>query len=247
MEPSLIPNRKANLVIINSKTSDEIRKNLKKYFKYIVYTCPNSDINTYLSYHVDMSIHPVEKNTLVVAPNVYTYYKKLESYGIKVIEGINRLMDKYPYDISYNCLDIGEYYLHNSNYTDKNIYEYYLKKGVKCIHIKQGYSKCSVLIVDANHFITSDKNIANQLNKIGKKVLLINQGFIELRGMNYGLIGGCGGNYSPNEILLTGSLSNHPDCQRIIKFITDAKVNIHYLSQNPISDIGSIYCFKVHE
>jgi hypothetical protein len=194
-----------------------------------------------------MSIHPVEKNTLVVAPNVYTYYKKLESYGIKVIEGINRLKDKYPYDISYNCLNIGEYYLHNSNYTDKNIYEYYLKKGVNCIHIKQGYSKCSVLIVDDNHFITSDKNIANQLDKIGKKVLLINQGFIELIGMNYGMIGGCGGNYSPSDILLTGSLSNHPDCQRIIKFITDAKVNIHYLSQNPISDIGSIYCFKVHE
>lgn len=247
MGPTLIPEGKANLVIINDGVDEDIRNNLKKYFKYIIYTCPNYDINTYLANHVDMSIHPVEKNTIIVAPNVYTYYKRLENYGIKVIKGITSLKSQYPYDISYNCLDVGDYYLHNCKYTDINISEYYSKKGVNCIHIKQGYTKCSVLIVDDSHFVTSDKKIAKQLTKIGKNVLLINQGFIELMGMNYGMIGGCGGNYSPNDILLTGSLSNHPDCNRIIKFITDAGVNVHYLSHKPISDIGSIYCFKVHE
>ncbi len=247
MVPTLIPDGKANLVILNKNIDDEIKLNLKKYFKHIIYTCSNDNINKSLADHVDMSVHVVDRNTIIVSPNVYRYYKKLEEYGIKVIKGRTDLLIEYPNDICYNCLNIGDYYIHNTKYTDEHISDYYLNKGVKGIHIKQGYSKCSVLIVDDNHFITSDKNIAKQLKKIEKEVLLISQGFIELKGMNYGMIGGCGGNYSPKDILLTGTLSKHPDSRRIIEFVENTGVNIHYLSQEPISDIGSIYCFKVNE
>ncbi|MBC7087676.1 MAG: hypothetical protein H5T96_04190 [Tissierellales bacterium] len=245
MKSSFIPDGVANLAIINKNINKNIELNLKKYFKYIIYTHSNDKILDSLADHVDMSMHPIEKNVLVVSPNLYSNYKHLEKFGLKIIKGNTELSNKYPNDICYNCLNLGDYFIHNIKYTDNNILDYYSYKGIKGINVKQGYTKCSVLIVDDNHFVTSDKFISKQLKNIGKEVLLINQGFIELKGMNYGMIGGCGGNYSPKDIILTGRLFNHPDCQRIITFIENAGVNIHYLSDDPIEDVGSIFCFKV--
>ena len=61
------------------------------------------------------------------------------------------------------------------------------------IHVKQGYTRCSLLPVDDRSFITSDAGIAKTLAEHDTDVLLIHPGHIHLPGFDYGFIGGTGG------------------------------------------------------
>ena len=69
-------------------------------------------------------------------------------------------MDNNAYDIAYNGVKVGNCFFHYFNYTDSKIIEYYKANGDKLINDKQGYTKCSVAIINENAIITSDTKIA---------------------------------------------------------------------------------------
>jgi 5-methyltetrahydrofolate--homocysteine methyltransferase len=54
------------------------------------------------------------------------------------------------------------------------------------------------------------------------------------------LIGGCCGKLSKRSICFTGRLTKHPDEKEILKFIEDAGLEIIYLTDDPVFDVGSI-------
>jgi hypothetical protein len=66
-----------------------------------------------------------------------------------------------------------------------------MKKNFNIIDVKQGYTKCSVLPVSNNAFITDDISIYNQCVSFGIDVLYVGKGDVSLPGYNYGFIGGC--------------------------------------------------------
>ena len=98
-------------------------------------------------------------------------------------------------NIRYNAVCTGKYFIHNLQYTDPDLLAAAEAKAaaehtsLTKIHVKQGYTRCSLLPVDDQSFITSDTGIAKTLADYDTDVLLIRPGHILLPGFDYGFIG----------------------------------------------------------
>lgn len=241
-----IPINKANIAIVAGNANREIINNLEDKGLRVIKTIKCEDVDESIAYHPDIVMHPINYNTLIIAPNVFAYYKdKFKGLNLNLIKGEKELICKYPGDIAYNVGRIYGNAIHNFSYTDELLKYYLLKEGLNLIDVKQGYTKCSISVVDQKSIITSDIPIYIKLNDLGFNVLNIKPGFIELKGQSYGFIGGCSGNISKDIIAFSGSLKDHPDREKIEKFILSRNKKIEYLSKKAITDIGtiiSLYC-----
>lgn len=150
-----------------------------------------------------------------------------------------KLGDSYPADVPYNAACTGKYFIHNLKYTDESLLEYSKSLGLIPINIRQGYSKCSIAVIDEDSVITSDEGAAKTLLASGLDVLLIQRGFIKLPGYNYGFIGGTCGRID-NEIVFNGDLTLHPQHELICDFITAKGLKIKYFKGYELEDIGSV-------
>ena len=118
---------------------------------------------------------------------------------------------------------------------------YYLKKeGLEFINVKQGYTKCSIAVIDHKAVITSDYPIYRKLITLGIDVLLIESGYIRLDGYPYGFIGGTCGNLSGETIAFSGKFLNHPDRLKISNFLEKYSKKVLWLTDEIVTDIGTI-------
>ena len=112
------------------------------------------------------------------------------------------------------------------------------------INVKQGYSKCSVLIVDENSIITEDLKIHEAALLRGIDSLLIQKGFVKLEGFDFGFIGGAGFKTSISRMAFTGTINNHPNKEKIINFLAKKNITVEFMSSENIFDVGSIIPIK---
>ncbi len=246
MQNPFIPSKRANLAIISGQASGEIIYNLTNEGMEVIKTIKVESVSSKIAYHPDLILHPIDLNTIVVAPEVFNFYSQnLKPYGLNVIKGRNNLARHYPEDIKYNVFRIGDHFVHKKGYSDGIIEQYYKNMGIKLIDVKQGYTKCSIALVDNQSAITSDKKIAEKLTDAGYDILLIEKGWIELLGYDYGFIGGASGHISSKEMVLTGLLLNHPDALVIEDFIKSKGIEIIYLSKDNIIDLGTVFLFSI--
>lgn len=242
-----IPLNKANLVVVDGRIDKEIENNLKKLGLKIIKTIECKDVDKSIAYHPDIVMHPINHNTLMIAPNVFDYYEDAFKYtNIKLIKGEAILNCKYPGDIAYNVGRLKNFAIHNFKYTDEKLKYYLTKENLEFINVNQGYSKCSMAIVGENSAITSDYPIYEKLTKIGFDILLIEPGHILLEGQNYGFIGGTCGNISTNLAVISGMLEDHPSQEEILDFYKKNKIELITLSNNKILDIGTIISLYYH-
>lgn len=242
-----IPKKIANLVIIDRRIDENSVKTLEKLELKIIKTIKCEEVDESISCHPDIVIHPINHNTLMIAPNVFDYYAdKLYGMGIKLIKGESFLGRKYPEDISYNVGRLKGVAIHNFKYTDEKL-KYYLKKeNLEFIDITQGYAKCSLAIIGESSGITSDIPMYRKLTSMGFKILLVEPGHILLKGQKYGFLGGTNGSMSKDELLFSGSFKNHPNNDKILDFMYKNNKKITYLSDKRIVDIGTIISLYYH-
>lgn len=236
-----IPINLANIAIVDARISIEIEYNLKRLGMHIVKTIKCKDVEESISYHPDIVIHPIDHNTLVIAPNVFDYYSEiLSGSDIKLIRGEKVLREEYPDDIAYNVGRLRDVAIHNFKYTDPVLKYYLEKQSIKLIDVRQGYAKCSLALVNNSSAITSDHLIYSKLNSLGYNILLIKHGHIKLEGQRYGFVGGTSGNISKDRLMFSGILKDHPDRESIEKFLKVNDIEVEFLSCEEITDIGTI-------
>lgn len=159
--------------------------------------------------------------------------------SINVFRGATPLKEKYPGNIAYNVALIGKYALHNTKYTDPVVKSLLKETGYECIHTKQGYTNCMCLMIDEGALVTSDAGIAKTLRGLGLKVLLIQQGHIDLPGMTYGFIGGASFKIG-TCVYFVGDIMTHPQGQDVIDFIISRKHTYKCIGKTRLLDIGSL-------
>lgn len=191
--------------------------------------------------HADMSAYYCGDGKLILSRNIADACT-VETFpaGTVIINSAETQREKYPFDIGLNACEIGDYIFCKRDNIDAEILKHAVDNGKKIINVRQGYSKCSVCILDEKHIITSDNSIASAAADEGIEVLLITPGFFTLPGYDYGFIGGsC---FKPDKITIafTGTLSGHPDEAKILKFIENAGINVTYLTTELCFDIGSV-------
>lgn len=147
---------------------------------------------------------------------------------------------EYPEDIAFNAACTGKFFIHNLNYTHSKLLQAAKDLDMKLIHVRQGYTKCSIVIVDEYSIITYDEGIVRACSKYPDlHVLQISPGFIRLDGYDTGFIGGCSGRIG-NEIIFNGDLFAHPDFTRICRFIEKRGLTCRWFPEYKLTDIGSI-------
>ncbi len=141
----------------------------------------------------------------------------------------------YPDDILLNTCIIGNLAI----CCKKNIHPAF-KESFEIIEVPQGYSKCSVCVVDKHSIITDDKSIYNACKGHNIDALLIRKGSVRLNGFDYGFIGGCCGKISEDTIAFCGNLDTHCDALKIKSFLSERNVTYISLGKLELTDIGSI-------
>ena len=151
---------------------------------------------------------------------------------------VGSLSPIYPGDIPYNAACTGQFFIHNQKYTAPNLLSH-IPRNIKKIHVNQGYTKCSTLIVDESSIITYDQGIAKPCSAAGMDVLLIRPGYISLPGTDTGFIGGAASRID-KEVIFFGDLQMHPDAKKIQDFIEYRGLCCRSFPGLPLHDIGSI-------
>jgi len=161
------------------------------------------------------------------------YWMNYEIYSIK-----SQLSNRYPLSVCFNAKVCNNLLIHNLLMTDPHILRYANEHNIKTIHTNQGYSGCSILLLDETTGITSDHGVFETLSDSSMEILLIQEGFIELEGFSSGFIGGatfvCG-----NTVYFNGDLSTHPDEKIILDFLKRKGYQAVTVPKKPLKDIGS--------
>jgi hypothetical protein len=234
-----LPENKVRAVILDGRTPKDIIKKFYNMNIEVLLTPQCKNVYEAIAYHPDIMLHLIDEKTVVVEPNIdEKFLYALEQYGLTISYGEKEIESNYPLDIAYNVARVGKFAIHNFKFSDQTLINSI--RGVKCIDVKQGYSKCSICIVDDNSIITADKGIYKQCSLTGMDVLLIRPGDIVLPGMNIGFIGGCSGKISKNKIVFSGRIESHSSSKEIIEFLHKKNIEYINLSENILLDIGSI-------
>lgn len=152
------------------------------------------------------------------------------------------LGQNYPADVPYNAAVTEKYVICNTKTVSPEVIKTAeaLYPDIKIVNVAQGYTKCSLVVVDESHFITEDEGIYRELCRIdGIECLIISSGHVLLPGYDRGFIGGASGRIG-DEIWFNGDITIHPDSERIIEFICGCGHTVSCISGKPLLDIGSI-------
>ncbi|MGI5977813.1 MAG: DUF6873 family GME fold protein [Candidatus Limivicinus sp.] len=227
-------------VIISSKYSDILDKPLQNLGIIPIYVPENPSVDSRLSGHTDLSIFHGGGDQVFLAPylkNTKTA-EKLAEIGLSVhFTGINQA-EKYPFDAQMNVCAFGNSFIYNSRTASSEIVDYLTNSGRQGIDCRQGYSKCSVCVLNENAVITSDRGIADAASENNIDVLLIDSGGIKLKGFDYGFIGGAAFKISSNTIAFTGTLDLLSRKETILSFLCYHNIEPVFLTGQPAFDIG---------
>lgn len=236
-----LPQSKVSLVLISSEAGKNIISELEKMDIEVIRVPPCNDIQEPVSRHPDMLFHHLGDNKIVYYKNAcQSVCKRLNELGFELIESRKTLTADYPDDIALNAARIGSSLICNEKHLDKTISTYCNINNIHIINVKQGYAKCSTVVIDEKSIITADSSIEAEAEKNGIEVIKTREGFISLPGYDYGFIGGCCGKLSKDTVAFCGDIKNHPDYDAIKKFLNNRGIEIKMLGKERLKDIGSI-------
>ena len=162
-----------NEIVIIDERMRKIEKEKLKELGYKLKEIKKSD-NVYpeISAHVDIFTCKIGEK-LIVEPSKYIQIKNDFQKWYNIEKGVEYIDKKYPYDIKYNVCTIGKKALHNFIYTDSKIKEELVKQGYELINTTQGYTNCSIAVIDDNSAIVTDKGLYKILLKHKVDVLYL--------------------------------------------------------------------------
>ena len=234
-----LPTEKVKCVLVDNRISPTSVENLKKEGIEVIFTKNIDNLYDAVKSHPDMQIHHLGENNFICEPTVFDYYKKILP-DADIISGKTELNEKYPFDIAYNAAWVGNYVFHNFSYTDSILYEYYQALNLKLINVKQGYSKCSIAVINDNAIITSDLKVAQICENYNIDVLYVNPEDIRLNTLSNGFIGGICGKIDIDILAVNGNIQKLKSYDKIKTFLDKYCIKTINLNDEIPYDVGSI-------
>ncbi len=183
----------------------------------------------------------MSNDSIVVSPGLdQLIVERIANQGYRIVKGFNLPGKTYPASACYNAIVTDNYLIHNSKITDQAIIETFKLKMQ--IHVNQGYTRCNLLPLNNETFITSDRGIEKVLLNEGLQVLFVDPSPVVLKGQKHGFFPGCCGTLG-NQVLIAGSLKYHPQQEEIVSFIASLGMSVKELFDGKLMDVGSIFSF----
>lgn len=221
-------------LLISHKSKKEFKDFLNKLNISYVETIDNPNLDKRIADHPDLSVFVLDKNNIIVDKYLYSYYKD-KFKNINIIKG-ESVKSNYPFDSIYNIVKLNNYYIHN-DYTESKIVKYFNDNNYNFIKVKQGYTRCSSIVLN-NSIMTADYGIYKKLkNKVD--TVLLNQEEIELDGFENGFLGGTCGMIDGKCIIFNGDISLLQSYDIINRKCDEENIQIFY-PKCELLDTGSI-------
>ncbi|NLT50276.1 MAG: hypothetical protein GXX85_05090 [Ignavibacteria bacterium] len=224
------------LFIIDKRIPTEAKQKLASFGKIIELETSGTTDN-YLSGHPDIFLFQLG-NSIIYAPNTpKSFIEQLRRENLDLVKGSREIAKGYPDCAAYNAVISEKYFIHNLTISDETLLK--AAETKEKINVKQGFTRCSLLHLKDDKFISSDKGIEKELIKNGCKVLYVKPEKILLPGCRHGFFGGCAG-VNGNNVFVIGSLKYIDDGNSVKDFISNCGMNLIELYDGPLFDAGSI-------
>ncbi|HDO28010.1 MAG TPA: hypothetical protein ENH02_07830 [Bacteroidetes bacterium] len=222
------------VIIADKKIPDEALYRLKPYEKIILIETKDITYSA-ISGHPDIFFCQAD-DVLIISSNLpVPVIDELKTEQIRFVFAENKTGNTYPATAGLNAGVTPDFIIHNENYTDPVLKR--LCSAKQFVHVNQGYTRCNLIPLKNNRFITSDKGIEKALKKHNLEVLYVDPKGILLPGFDHGFIGGTCGVFDDN-IFFTGSLNRFPEGEKVRDFLDDH--NIIEVYDGPLFDGGSL-------
>lgn len=227
-------------LIIDERMRNIEKQKLKKMGYYLIEIKKNPNVYEEISSHVDIFACKIE-DKIIVEPSVYEDISKI----INVEKGDACVSSKYPEDIKYNVCIIGKKAIHRLDCTDSKIKEELIKNGYELINTKQGYTNCSIAVIDDSSAIVTDKELYKTLKSHDIDTLFLDyEPDIKLLNTDSysnkkGFIGGAISRIEDN-IIIFGDLRKIDVDDKIRNFILQKKLSIIEFENLDVIDYGGI-------
>lgn len=225
-------------VIIDNRMRQIEKQKLQNMGYEIIEIQTSPNVYTEISSHVDIFACKIE-NEIIVEPT-----QNINNISNKIY-GKDKVLSQYPFDIKYNVCIIGNKAIHNLKYTDETLKKELFNKGFELINTTQGYTNCSIAVIDDRSAIVTDKGLNKILQKNGIDTLyLSNELDIKLlNGKQYsnkrGFIGGCISRIN-NKIIVFGELKKIDPENKIREFIKKRNLEIIEFGGLDVIDYGGL-------
>jgi hypothetical protein len=168
--------------------------------------------------------------------------ERLLQEGFETVLSSSVPTEKYPHDIAFNCLAVGNILMGNLKHTAPEILEEANRLGMSALSVKQGYTKCSTVVLDDKAVITADSSIYDVCISRGIDCLLIEnrEGDVSLAPYPYGFLGGASGVLG-DTVYFCGNVELHSQYKKIKAFCQSKGKAVLSLGTERLSDIGSIF------
>lgn len=240
------------LIITNKRIPEEAKQTLAGYGEVLEFATHDITYDA-ISGHPDIFFCQTPSG-LIVAPNTPAeFLRQLESRNIPYTPGEKPVGSKYPDTARYNAVVTNKYLIHNASVTDPSIINatltfipspFSLLPSPSSLlptpySIRQAYTRCNLIALGDDHFITSDRGIEKALKSCNLEVLYVSPRGIMLPGFPNGFFGGCCGVWE-DKLFITGSLNHYAEGEKVRQFGQKAGFQVIELYNGPLFDGGGI-------
>lgn len=199
----------------------------------------NPSLDEETSAHADMLLFQKDKASFILSKEQTAAAHFLTGRGADVIFE-NDIAAPYPNDVKLNAVLFNNKLICNKKYISKKIIEFAENSKTEIINTGQGYSKCSICVINENAAITEDQGLYTLLKNYQIDVLKIQPGYVYLSEKHTGFLGGASGLISNDTIFFNGNIEQHPDYKTIAAFLNKHGVKSIYNKSRKLTDIGSV-------
>ena len=205
---------------------------------------PFSSLAEPVASHPDMLLFPFEDRLFVYR----AYYEQAKSVIDQILNESGKSLcmidisvtSEYPNDIALNLFTINKYLFGKADRIPSEIAKTANETGYCTIHTRQGYAKCSTVVLGNCGIISADPSILKAAAENGIDTLSISSGNVLLPGYDHGFLGGASG-VSESTVFFCGEITTHPDHHRIRAFCQERGFSVISLSDEPLLDVGTIF------
>ena len=236
-------NDKKNPLALISERADENIINSLVRLGFIVVSLPSDGrLAPPVAHHADMLVFSLE-DTVFCNEKYFdenqNIFNIVSSYGYRILPSSFNVSSDYPNDVALNQAVFKRTIVGRRESCAKSILDYATHREYAYRSVKQGYAKCSTLILGDKAIVSADDGILSVASELGFDTLKIRNGAreINLPGYDYGFIGGASA-VCENEVFFFGDLSLHTQGKDIKDFCEKHGFCVNSLSSATLCDLG---------
>ena len=230
-------------LIIDKRAPEAVKESLTEMGYSLIQMPPHPALPAPVSAHPDMLLFIADRQVFCHADYkeiAKAEFAEIADMGYDIVTTTEAIGAKYPSDVLFNALRLGEHIYGKADSISELIKEYARTSNIALHSVKQGYAKCSVCKVGERAAITSDTTIYKAMRADSYDVLLISAGHIGITEYDTGFIGGCSG-CDGARVYFSGNIDLHPDGTSITRFCEEHGMCAVSLSNEPLFDVGSLF------